>query len=114
VIGQSSTADTVKVADKPLSLASGAVDAKSIADAINSNSDLKALDISARAANTSTADTDFTTITSGSAATTLRFYVGSMTNSSSAIEIQVAAGEQLTLDQLISEINTNASTRILT
>jgi len=110
---QSSTADTVKVADKPLSLASGAVDAKSIADAINSNSDLKALDISARAANTSTADTDFTTITSGTGATTLRFYVGSMTASTAAIEITVAANEQLTLDQLISEINTNASTKDL-
>ncbi|HHW21218.1 flagellin [Thermodesulfovibrio thiophilus] len=109
----STAADIAKVADKSLSLTDGAVDAKSIADAINSNSDLKALDISARATNTSTANADFTTITSGSAATTLRFYVGSTTDSSSAIEIQVAAGEQLTLDQLISEINTGASTKDL-
>lgn len=109
----SSASDIAKVADKSLSLTDGAVDAKSIADAINSNSDLKALDISARATNTSTATTEFTTITSGSAATTLRFYVGSMTNSSSAIEIKVEANEQLTLDQLISEINTGASTKDL-
>ncbi|WP_028844214.1 flagellin [Thermodesulfovibrio thiophilus] len=107
------TTDVVKVADKTLSLASGVVDAKSIADAINGNPDLKALDISARAANTSTAGTNFTSISSGTGTTTLRFYVGTTTDSSSAIEITVGASETLTLDQLISKINTNASTKNL-
>jgi len=116
-----STSDTVTVANislktySALSSVTGAVDAKAIADAINNNSDLQTAGISARAVNTSTADTEFSTIdnTSGSAAITLRFYVGSTTASASAISITVAASESLTLDQLVSQINTQASTNSL-
>ncbi|MDI6865172.1 flagellin [Thermodesulfovibrio yellowstonii] len=116
-----SASDTVTVAGvnlktySALSSVTGAVDAKSIADAINNNSTLQGVGISARAVNTSTASTEWSNIdnSSGTAAVTIRFYVGSTTASASAISITVAAGETLTLDELVSQINTQASTKSL-
>lgn len=115
-----SASDTVTVAGvnlknySALSSVTGAVDAKSIADAINNNSTLQGVGISARAVNTSTAG-EWTNIdnSSGTAAINIRFYVGSTTASASAISITVAAGETLTLDELVSQINTQASTKSL-
>lgn len=115
-----STSDTVTVAGvdlktySALSSVTGAVDAKSIADAINNNATLQGVGISARAVNTSTADT-WSNIdnTSGTAALTIRFYVGSATSTASAISVTVGAGETLTLDELVSQINTQASTKSL-
>jgi len=112
-----SSADTVTVAGVSLTGSSylsytGAVDAKAIADAINNNSTLQAAGISARATNTSTADTEFSNIQAGTGqSATINFYVGSTTASASAISITVSAGETLTLDQLVSQINTQASTK---
>lgn len=116
-----STSDTVTVAGvdlktySALSSITGAVDAKSIADAINNNATLQGVGISARAVNTSTADTEWSNIdnTSGTAALTIRFYVGSATSTTSAISVTVGAGETLTLDELVSQINTQASTKSL-
>ncbi|WP_141266059.1 flagellin [Thermodesulfovibrio sp. Kuro-1] len=115
-----SASDTVTVAGvnlknySALSSVTGAVDAKSIADAINNNATLQGVGISARAVNTSTADTEWTNIqNSGTAAVTIKFYVGSTTDSASAISITVDAGKTLTLDELVSQINTQASTKSL-
>jgi len=116
-----SASDTVTVAGvnlknySTLSSITGAVDAKAIADAINNNSTLQAAGISARAKNISTATTELSTIdnTSGTGAITLRFYVGSTTNSASAISITIGSGESLTIDQLVSQINTQASAKSL-
>mgnify|MGYP001627053943 CR=1 FL=1 len=116
-----SASDTVTVAGvnlknySALSSVTGAVDAKSIADAINNNATLQGVGISARAVNTSTATTEWSNIdnSSGTAAVTIKFYVGSSTASASAISITVAAGETLTLDELVSQINTQASTKSL-
>ncbi|WP_353683265.1 flagellin [Thermodesulfovibrio sp. 3907-1M] len=110
------SADTVTVAGVSLTGSSylsytGAVDAKAIANAINNNSTLQAAGISARATNTSTASTQFSNIQAGTnQSATIRFYVGSNTNSASAIAVTVNSGETLTLDQLVSQINTQAST----
>jgi len=112
---QYTPSDTVTVAGVSLTGSSylsytGAVDAKAIADAINNNSTLQAAGISARATNTSTA-TEFSNIQAGTdQSATIRFYVGSTTSDTSAISITVSAGETLTLDQLVSQINTQAST----
>ncbi|MGB9891787.1 flagellin [Thermodesulfovibrio yellowstonii] len=115
-----SASDTVTVAGvdlrtySALSSVTGAVDAKAIADAINNNATLQGVGISARAVNTSTADTEWTNIqNSGTAAITINFYVGSTTDSANAISITVAAGKTLTLDELVSQINTQASTKSL-
>ena len=114
---QYTPSDTVTVAGVSLTGSSylsytGAVDAKAIADAINNNSTLQSAGISARATNTSTADTEFSNIQAGTdQSATIRFYVGSTTASASAISITVSAGETLTLDQLVSQINTQASTK---
>ena len=114
---QYTPSDTVTVAGVSLTGSSylsytGAVDAKAIADAINNNSTLQSAGISARATNTSTADTEFSNIQAGTGqSATINFYVGSTTASASAISITVSAGETLTLDQLVSQINTQASTK---
>lgn len=115
-----SASDTVTVAGvdlknySALSSVTGAVDAKSIADAINNNATLQGVGIAARAVNTSTADTEWSNIqNSGTAAVTIRFYVGSTTASADAISITVDAGKTLTLDDLVSQINTQASTKSL-
>ena len=112
--------DTITVAGVDLegalsSANNGAVDAKAIADAINNNSTLQASGISARAVNTSTAGTEWSNIvnTSTTADITIRFYVGYTTASNSAISVTIGAGETLTLDKLVSQINTGASTRSL-
>lgn len=112
--------DTVTVAGVNLknysSLSStGAVDAKAIADAINNNSTLQGIGISARATNTSIATTELGTIdnSSGTGGITIRFYVGTTTNSASAISVTIGAGQSLTLDQLVSQINTQASANSL-
>ncbi len=113
-----SSADTVTVGG--VSLAStlsytGAVDARAIADAINNNANLQQAGISARAVNTSTASVDWNNIdnTAASGSLTIRFYVGKKTDTASAISVTVDAGKSLTLDQLVSEINTGASTKNL-
>lgn len=114
---QYNPSDTVTVAGvsltgSPYLSYTGAVDAKAIADAINNNSTLQAAGISARAKNISTADTQFSNIQAGTGqSATINFYVGSSTNSASAITVTVNAGETLTLDQLVSQINTQASTK---
>ncbi|MEN2994256.1 MAG: flagellin [Thermodesulfovibrio sp.] len=91
----------------------GAVDAKAIADAINNNATLQSVGISARAVNSSIANVEWSNIQSGTSSVTIRFYVGTTTNSNDAISITVGPGETLTLDQLVSHINTQASTRSL-
>jgi flagellin len=108
--------DTVTVAGVNLTSSTylsytGAVDAKAIADAINNNATLQQVGISARATNISIASTEWSNIQSTTGSVTIRFYVGKSTNSTDAIEITVAEGETLTLDQLISQINTQASAK---
>ena len=111
------SADTVTVAGVSLTGSSylsytGAVDAKAIADAINNNATLQSLGISARAKNSSTASTDFSNIQAGTnQSATINFYVGSNTASANAISITVSSGQTLTLDQLVSQINTQASAK---
>ena len=112
------SSDTVTVAGVDLTSSTylsntGAVDAKAIADAINNNVTLQQEGISARATNSSTADSEWSNIAPTAGSATIRFYVGSSTDSSSAIEITVSSGETLTLDQLVSQINTQASTKSL-
>ncbi|MDW7971860.1 MAG: flagellin, partial [Thermodesulfovibrio sp.] len=111
------SADTVTIAGVNLTNVlsyTGAVDAKAIADAINNNATLQSVGISARAVNSSTATTEWSNIQSGTASSvTIRFYVGTSTDPTDAISITVGAGETLTLDQLVSHINTQASTRSL-
>ncbi|AEH23426.1 flagellin domain protein [Thermodesulfobacterium geofontis OPF15] len=111
-----SSTDTVTVAGVNLNSSiylsyTGAVDAKAIADAINNNATLQQVGISARATNISIASTEWSNIQSTTGSVTMRFYVGKSTNSADAIEITVAQGETLTLDQLISQINTQASAK---
>ncbi|MGC8938576.1 MAG: flagellin, partial [Thermodesulfovibrio sp.] len=90
----------------------GAVDAKAIADAINNDATLQSLGISARAKNSSTAREDFSNIEAGTnQSATINFYVGSNTASANAISITVSSGQTLTLDQLVSQINTQASAK---
>ena len=89
----------------------GAVDAKAIADAINNNATLQQAGISARATNISTASTEWSNIQSTTGSVTMRFYVGSSTDTAKAIVITVNQGETLTLDQLVSQINTQASAK---
>jgi len=109
------SSDTVTVAGVNLTSSTylsytGAVDAKAIADAINNNATLQQAGISARATNISTASTEWSNIQT-SKSVTIRFYVGNSTDSADAIEIAVNGGETLTLDQLVSQINTQASAK---
>ncbi len=100
--------DTVTVADVNLesSLTAGAVDAYDIADAINNNATLQNLGIEASASNTSTAGRDFQSVTMTSGIT-ISVYVGASTTAS--FSFSYAAGDTMTLDDVIDKINTNAA-----
>lgn len=101
--------DTVSVAGVILNtyLTPGAVDAKSIADAINRNIKLQQMGISAYASNRSVANADWVNIVGSDTATHIRFFVGPSTTAS--ITISVGRGQILTLDDIISQINSQAS-----
>ncbi|GAQ95251.1 flagellin [Thermodesulfovibrio aggregans] len=104
-----STGDTAKVAGIDVSNGlSFAVDAKTIADNINSSTTLQNAGISARAVNQSIAAAGWTDIQAGTGqSVTIKFFVGSA--SSAPITVNVSAGETLTLSQLVSKINSQAS-----
>jgi len=85
-----------------------AVDAKTIADNINSSTTLQNAGISARASNTSKAAAGWTDIQVGTGQSLqIRFFVGS--DSSADITISVGAGQVLTLSDLVTQINRQAS-----
>jgi len=85
-----------------------AVDAKTIADNINSASALQNLGITARASNTSTAAAAWTDIQTGAGqSVTITFFVG--TDNSADITVNVGANSVLTLSDLVTQINTQAS-----
>ncbi len=94
------------------------VDAKSLADAINTNKDLQALGIEAQAKNTNSATNSFTGFanfwsTTGSTTTvsqvTLDFYIGNKDITGSS-DFQVTIDSTITsLNQLVDTINTQAS-----
>jgi flagellin len=85
-----------------------AVDAKKIADNINSSTNLQNAGISARASNTSTAAAGWSDIQVGTGQNlTIKFFVG--TDSSADITISVGAGQTLTLSDLVAQINSQAS-----
>lgn len=104
-----STGDVAKVAGIDVSNGlSFAVDAKTIADNINSSTTLQNAGISARAVNQSIAAADWTDIQAGTGqSVTIKFFVGS--DSSAAITVNVSANQTLTLSQLVSQINSQAS-----
>jgi len=85
-----------------------AVDAKAIADKINSSTTLQNAGISARASNTSTAAAEWTDIqvVTGQSLT-IKFFVG--TGATPAISISVNEGQVLTLSDLVTQINSKAS-----
>ena len=94
------------------------VDAKTLADAINSNSDLQALGIEAQAKNVNNAAESFTgfanlwTDTNGDTlnSLTLDFFVGNADASATTADFQVVIDSNITsLQQLVDEINTQAS-----
>jgi len=85
-----------------------AVDAKKIADNINSSTNLQNAGISARASNTSKAAAEWTDIQVGTGQSlTIRFFVG--TDNTAGITISVGAGQVLTLSDLVTQINRQAS-----
>ena len=85
-----------------------AVDAKTIADNINSSTNLQNAGISARASNTSKAAAGWTDIQVGTGQSlTIKFFVG--TGATPAISISVGAGQVLTLSDLVTQINSKAS-----
>jgi flagellin len=85
-----------------------AVDAKKIADNINSSTNLQNAGISARASNTSKATAEWTDIQVGTGQSlTIRFFVGS--DNTADITISVGAGQVLTLSDLVTQINRQAS-----
>jgi flagellin len=85
-----------------------AVDAKKIADNINSSTNLQNAGISARASNTSTAAAGWSDIQVGTGQSLqIKFFVG--TDSSADITISVGAGQVLTLSDLVAQINSQAS-----
>ncbi|WP_457642016.1 flagellin N-terminal helical domain-containing protein [Persephonella sp.] len=91
------------------SLTTGAVDAKDIADAINNNATLQGLGIKATAQNKSTAGVEWSNITVGSDDTvTLKFFVGADTGTAE-VTLTYNSGDVITLDELVSQINTQAS-----
>jgi len=85
-----------------------AVDAKVIADNINSSTTLQNAGISARASNTSIAASEWTDIQAGTGqSVTIKFFVGS--DNTADITVTVSAGETLTLSSLVEKINSTAS-----
>ena len=85
-----------------------AVDAKKIADNINSSTNLQNAGISARASNTSKAAAEWTDIQVGTGQSLeIRFFVGS--DNTADITISVGAGQVLTLSDLVTQINRQAS-----
>ncbi|ODA44286.1 Flagellin protein FlaB [Thermodesulfovibrio sp. N1] len=87
-----------------------AVDAKTIANNINSSTTLQNAGISARAVNTSTARTEWQDIQTASNQTvSIQFFVGSDTTG--GITINVSGGGVLTLSDLVTQINTQASSK---
>ncbi len=98
--------------------ASKLVDAKTLADSINSNKDLQILGIEALAKNTNTAEEAFTGFanlyTTASSATltslTLNFYIGNAGVSTATADFSVTIDSSITsLNQLVDKINTEAS-----
>ncbi len=105
--------DKVEVAGVDLtgSLTTGAVDAKDIADAINNNTTLQSLGIEASAKNKSVASADWQNITVGDDAADsieIKLFFGANT-STPDVDITYSSGEVITLNDLVSEINTQAS-----
>ncbi|HOA83994.1 MAG TPA: flagellin [Thermodesulfovibrio thiophilus] len=89
-----------------------AVDAKTIADNINSSTALRNQGISARANNVSTAASDWTDIqTSASQTVAIKFFVGS--ESTADIEVTVGPNKTLSLSDLVAQINSQASEKKL-
>ncbi|MCS7214657.1 MAG: flagellin [Thermodesulfovibrio sp.] len=85
-----------------------AVDAKAIANGINSSTTLQNLGITARATNSSTATAEWTDIqTSTGQSVTIKFFVGS--DSTADITVTVGENSVLTLTDLVTKINTQAS-----
>jgi len=98
--------------------ASRLVDAKTLADTINSNKDLQSLGIEAVAKNDNTAEEAFTgftnlyTVTNNATLTslTLNFFVGNAGVSTSTADFSVTIDSSITsLNQLVDKINTAAS-----
>ena len=94
------------------------VDAKTLADAINSNSDLQTLGIEAQAKNVNNAAESFTgfaNLWTDSAddtldSLTLDFFIGNADASATTADFQVVIDSNITsLQQLVDEINTQAS-----
>ncbi|MDM7202987.1 MAG: flagellin [Thermodesulfobacteriaceae bacterium] len=84
----------------------GAVDAKALADVINSNSVLQGLGISAYARNKSVASAEWQNITSLNVSS-INIFVGPSTTSA-AVTINVQPGQTWDLDSIITEINVQA------
>lgn len=105
--------DTINIAGIDIAgfVPTGAVDAKAIADAINSNSQLQQLGISATASNRSVAKAPWTNINppTGSSVT-IKIYVGSDTTTE-VVRVDVNPGDTLTLQDFISQINSQASAK---
>ncbi len=102
--------DVISVAGVDLSgdVAAGATDAKNIADAINNSSTLQGLGITATAKNSSTASASFSNVTVDTGdALTLNFYAGESTTA--VASISYSAGDVVTLDDVVSQINTQSS-----
>jgi flagellin len=88
------------------------VDAKTIANNINSNTTLQNLGITAKAVNVSTARDAWTNIAPGTGQTaTIRFFYGPSTTA--AFFTTVGANQVLTLQDMVTYINTQASARSL-
>ena len=105
------TGDTITVAgvDLKSNFSDGnAIDAKTIADAINDNDVLTGLGIEADATNKVTASANFSTITTSSDSVEIKFFIGK-DQSSESFSITIGTGESLTLDTLIDQINSEAA-----
>ncbi|BAF69754.1 flagellin [Nitratiruptor sp. SB155-2] len=110
--GYDSTNDSIKIAGKAITLANDTVDdAAALAAAINGDSDITSKGIEAYASNSSIADTAFSPISAGSDGTTvIKLYVGSDRTEDATITI--AAGTELTLNELVDQINAQAGEKV--
>ena len=107
-----SSADFLKLAGttvKALTGGNAVVDAKAYADAINSDPVFQNSGIEATAINSSTAQ-NFSNITTSTQATTIKFYVGS--DRTADVTVTIAANSELTLDDLVSSINSQAGDQV--
>lgn len=108
----SADSDVFSVANVDLSAAftdGDVVDVKTMADAVNNDSTLQALGVSATAANSSTADSEFSNITVAGADTLdIALYVGT-DGGTADFTVSYTGGDTVTLSDLVSQVNTAAS-----